>query len=83
MIKTTTRPPSPASGRTRHPDASENRRGSEAGDTLIELLLALAVLGIVVGALLIGFLTSFSSSATYRSVATMDTVLRSAVEEAD
>ena len=45
-------------------------------------MIALAIFGIVGASLLVGFLTSISSSETYRSLATMDTVLRSAAAEA-
>lgn len=59
-----------------------DRRRSEAGDTLIEVLLALVVLGLASVALLAAFGTTISSSAEHRSLATMDTVLRSASQEA-
>ncbi len=55
---------------------------SEAGDTLIEVLLALVVLGIASVALLVAFATSISSSAEHRGLATADTVLRTAAEQA-
>jgi type II secretory pathway pseudopilin PulG len=55
---------------------------SEAGDTLIEVLLAIVVLGMASVALLVAFATTISGSAEHRSLATMDTVLRSAAEEA-
>jgi type II secretory pathway pseudopilin PulG len=59
-----------------------DRRRSEAGDTLVEVLLAIVVLGLTSVALLTAFGTMISSSAEYRGLATMDTVLRSASEQA-
>ena len=59
-----------------------DRGRSEAGDTLVEVLLAIVVLGLTSVALLAGFGTMISSSAQYRSLATMDTVLRSASQQA-
>jgi len=55
---------------------------SEAGDTLIEVLLALIVLGLCSVGLLLGFGTTITGSSEYRSLATIDTVLRSAAEQA-
>jgi hypothetical protein len=57
-------------------------REPEAGDTLIEILIALAILTIVGGALVIGLLTSIWASSTYRGLASIDTVLRTAASEA-
>jgi len=62
--------------------ALADRRRSEAGDTLVEVLLAIVVLGLTSVALLTAFGTIISSSAEYRRLATMDTVLRSASEQA-
>jgi len=58
------------------------RRHSEAGDTLIEVLLALVVLGMASVALLIAFSTSIAASAEHRRLATYDTVLATASQEA-
>ena len=55
---------------------------SEDGDTLIEVLLAIVVLGLASVAILIAFATGISGSAEHRNLATMDTVLRSAAEQA-
>src|ERR1035438_2679235 len=63
--------------RTTVPDRD---RHSEAGDTLIEVLLALIVLGLASVALLIAFSTSISASATHRILATDDTVLATATQ---
>ena len=55
---------------------------SERGDTLIEILIALLVLGIASVAILLAFATTISGSAEHRSITTVDTVLRSAASEA-
>ena len=57
------------------------RSRSSAGDTLIEVLIAVVVLGLASTSLMLGFSTSIWGSSDYRSVATVDTVLRSAAEE--
>jgi hypothetical protein len=65
--------------RTTDPCAS---RFSEVGDTLIEVLLAVVVLGLASVALLIAFGTSISASADHRNLATFNTILASASQEA-
>ncbi len=55
-------------------------RDPDAGDTLLEILISVAILGIVSAALIGGFLTAISSSTVYRAVASADTVLRTAVD---
>jgi hypothetical protein len=60
---------------------SENDR-SENGDTLVEVLLALVVLGLASVALIIAFATSLSASAEHRSLATVNTVLATVSQEA-
>jgi type II secretory pathway pseudopilin PulG len=60
--------------------ASNRGRYSEAGDTLVEVLLALIVLGLASVALLIAFSTSISASAEHRNLATYDTVLATATQ---
>ncbi len=54
---------------------------SERGDTLIEVLLAIIVLGLSATALLVAFALSISSSGEHRTLTTMDTALRSAAEQ--
>ena len=54
----------------------------EEGDTLLEILFALLILSVATVALLIAFATSISASATHRSAATLDTVVRSASQQA-
>jgi hypothetical protein len=58
----------------------QNRR-TESGDTLVEVLLALVVLGLASVALIIAFTTSISASADHRKLATTDTVLTTASQE--
>ena len=48
---------------------------SEVGDTLIEVLLALVVLGLASVALLIAFGTTISASSDHRGLATSETAL--------
>ena len=59
----------------------EDRRRSEAGDTLVEVLMALVVVGIAATAILLAFATSISGSGTHRNAATLDTMLRTAAAE--
>ena len=71
--------------RTDHPAgtvAPRMKSRTEDGDTLVEVLLAIVILGITSVAILLAFATSISGSAEHRSLATMDTVLRTAAEEA-
>ena len=63
-------------------DAGVSRDRSDAGDTLVEVLLAIVILGMASVAILMAFATSISGTAQHRSIATMDTVLRTAAEEA-
>ena len=60
------------------------RRGAnpDAGDTLIEVLLALVVLGLASVALIIAFDTSFSASADHRNLVNYNTMLTTATQEA-
>jgi type II secretory pathway pseudopilin PulG len=57
-------------------------RRSEVGDTLIEVLIAVVIVGLIAVALLGALTTSLSSSADHRYLATMDTVLKSYGETA-
>ena len=71
---------SPESGATRSFPQSKESRYSEAGDTLVEVLLAIVILGLAAVAILLAFGTSISGSAEHRNLATADTVLRTAAE---
>lgn len=53
----------------------------EAGDTLIEVLIALLILSITVVALLSAFTTSVTASSEYRNLAATDSILRTISEE--
>lgn len=55
---------------------------TDRGDTLVELIVAIAVLSIAVAALLGALITSWGSSSEHRSLTTVDTVLRTFAEEA-
>jgi hypothetical protein len=55
-------------------------RRTDGGDTLIEILIVIVILGITGVSLLLGFGTSIFGSSVYRNVATLDTVLRTAAE---
>ena len=54
---------------------------SEAGDTLIEILIAIAILGITITALLGALLTTLTSAAEHRTMTSLDTALRSYAEQ--
>ncbi len=60
----------------------DSPRRSEAGDTLIEVLMTLVVASLCAVAFLVAFSTSISASAEHRTMASMDTVLRSVSEQA-
>ena len=57
-------------------------RSSERGDTLVEVLLAMVILGIAGVALLAGFATSIAASAEHRNLASLDSSTRIAANEA-
>jgi hypothetical protein len=58
----------------------QRRTRSEAGDTLVEILLAITVISIAGVALLSAFTTSISASSEYKNLATLDSSLKSFVE---
>ncbi len=62
--------------------AHHEARQSEVGDTLLEVLLSVIVLGLAAVALLIAFSTSIAASAEHRLLATSSVVLDSASQEA-
>jgi type II secretory pathway pseudopilin PulG len=53
---------------------------SEAGETLVEIVLTIVIIGIAVTALLAGLGTAASASKQHRDLATADTVMRSYAE---
>jgi hypothetical protein len=67
---------------TKRADSCSNRVVTESGDTLIEILISITVLGLVGLALLGGFGTSISASAEYRNLAAVDSVLKNFAESA-
>jgi len=64
------------------PGHPARRERSEAGDTLIEVLVSVAILSIAFVALLSAFATSISLSGQHRQVVTLDAALRTASNEA-
>jgi type II secretory pathway pseudopilin PulG len=67
--------------RTARTAVCKTTRRSDNGDTLVEVLLALVILGMASVALLIAFSASISSSAEHRKLAAYDTVLATASQE--
>jgi len=55
---------------------------SERGDTLVEVLIAMIILGVASVALLAGFATSIAASAEHRNIASLDASTRIAANEA-
>lgn len=60
-----------------HGQLKHRYRRPDAGETLIEVLLAVVIIALSVSALLGGLITSITSSAEHRSLAELDTVLKS------
>lgn len=58
------------------------RARGESGESLIEILLAVVIIALSVGALLGALVTSIAGSAEHRSLANLDTVLKSNAESA-
>ncbi len=61
--------------------ADNEKDASEAGDTLIEVLFAIVILGIAGVALLTGFATSITSSAQHRQLVSQADSVRAATDE--
>ncbi len=58
------------------------RRGAdEAGDSLVEIVLALVIIGVVIGAFVATFSTGATASSTHRKIVTADVVLRNYAEQ--
>ncbi len=68
--------------RWQHGQRTESTRFTEEGDTLVEVLLALVVLGLAATALLFGFATSISASGQHRNLASLDASVRNATDAA-
>jgi type II secretory pathway pseudopilin PulG len=59
------------------------RRGAdEAGDSLIEIVFALVIIGVVIGAFVASFSTGATASSSHRNNVTGDVVLRNYAEAA-
>jgi type II secretory pathway pseudopilin PulG len=56
------------------------RHRNEAGETLVEIVLTIVLIGLTVGALLAGIGTAAAASKQHRDLATADTVMRSYAE---
>lgn len=61
-------------------DASSRRRSSDSGDTLVEILITLVLMGIVAAALLGALMTSIRASAEHKNLAQDDSVVKTALE---
>ncbi len=70
-----------STGATPNTVMSSDRRRSESGDTLIEVLLALVVLGMASVAILIALSTTIGASAEHRKLAIYDNVLAVASQQ--
>src|ERR1700728_3347741 len=57
-------------------------QSSEQGDTLVEVLIAMVVLGLAGVALLAGFATSIAASSEHRNIASLDSSTRIAANQA-
>ncbi len=66
----------------RHAHSSRHTASNETGDTLLEILIAVVIIGIASVALIGTLVTSITSSAEHRSLTTLDTLLRSFAEAA-
>jgi Tfp pilus assembly protein PilV len=69
--------------RRRHLTIPRAHSASEAGDTLIEVVLAVVVIALTAAALLGAVTTSIVSSASHRYLSTDDTLLRSYAEQVE
>jgi type II secretory pathway pseudopilin PulG len=56
------------------------RHHSEAGETLVEIVLTIVLIGVTVGALVAGLATAAGASKQHRDLTTADTVMRSYAE---
>lgn len=54
----------------------------EAGDSLVEIVIALVIIGVVIGAFVSTFSTGATASSAHRNLVTADAVLRSYAEQA-
>ena len=66
----------------RRADGPRQPGRGDAGDTLIEVLIALVVLALASVSILTAFSTAIWGASDYRTIATVDTVVKTAAEEA-
>ena len=78
VLRDTSQPPTVGRGRI---TTRKDRRRSESGDTLLEILMALVVLGMASVALIIAFGTSISASADHRQLSASGVALDSISQE--
>jgi type II secretory pathway pseudopilin PulG len=58
------------------------RRGAdESGDSLVEIVLALVIIGVVIGAFVATFSTGATASSSHRTIVTADVLLRNYAEQ--
>jgi len=76
------RPPDGPVPRDAHPDDRSRANRGQTGDTLIELLIAIVLIATAGLSILTAFSTAIWGSVDYRTIATADTVLRTAAGEA-
>jgi type II secretory pathway pseudopilin PulG len=75
------RSPRPVIEATARTTPARRARRSDRGDTLVEVLISLVVLGTASVALLIAFSTSIAASGEHRAIATNNTILATASQE--
>ena len=63
-------------------DRSKAEGSTDRGDTLIELLMAIAIIGISAAGILGGLAAAIGSSGTHRTLTNLDAIVRSFVETA-
>lgn len=75
-------PPRPRVERPARADGRPRSGRGDTGDTLIEILIALVVLALASVSILTAFTTAIWGASDYRTIATVDTVVKTAAEEA-
>ena len=57
-------------------------RSDEVGDSLVEIVMALVIIGVVIGAFVATFSTGATASSAHKNLVTADVVLRNYAEAA-